>query len=331
MRKRLLLALLIFSGCAPPPRPPEPPTRPSPASLALLDTLEIPLGPKQSSVWSAALGLAWKQAEAELFHGPIVLGDAPKLRDQVCSIGLTPGDLPTDWVTLKTERSSKGIGIQCSLQAKMPFAIPFFQNDQALEFHDAAGNSHLVASFGIRAKDEYAYYKLREQVEVLFRTEGEGRGPVPALDEYGLDLCKTSEPWRLVVAAIHRPESLAGGIARAQKLAKECPHQPDYQYSIGPNDQLLVPQQHLECSSHATHSVKNAGGSVPMEITQTIRWDLDRGGAELKTEAKVEVLPIPSLYYFDKPYLIYVETREKHQPIFAMWVDNGDCLQSFER
>jgi hypothetical protein len=297
--------------------------------MKIVDGLNTPLAPKQSTGWTAALSMGWKEAEAELFHGQILLVDAPHLRDQICSTDLISKDLPPNWVILKTEKGPTGASIQSRLQAKMPFVTPFFQNDQPLEFHDSAGVTHKVAAFGIRAQDEYAYYQLRNQVEVLFRTEREDSGPVPPLDEYGLDLCRSSKPWRLIVAAIHRPESLAAGITRVQKLTRECPRDPAYQYAIGPNDQLLVPEQHLESSSRAIHTMKSPAGPVPLQITQTIQWNLDRGGAELKTEAKLEVLPIPSLYYFDKPYLIYVETREKHQPIFAMWVDSADCLQPF--
>ncbi|MFN8610572.1 MAG: hypothetical protein U0931_23735 [Vulcanimicrobiota bacterium] len=329
MRVNFLLALLLC-GCSSPPRPPL--VTPAPTALKIVNGLETPLQKGQSTVWSAALGLAWKQAEAELFKGPIILGDDPALRQQVCAGNLTGPDLPADWLELKSQRTDSVASVAASLTAVMPFSVPYFKNDEPLQFQAAGSQrSHPVASFGIRAKDEYAYYSLRKQVDVLFRTEAKVQGPVAPLDEYGVDLCNTSKPWRLVLAVIHPPNSLADGLERVARLTRECPRQPEYQYQIGPNDQLLVPEQHLECKGQESHTLKNPGWPAALQLEQRIQWELDRGGAELRVEAKMAVAPIPSLYYFDRPYLILVETRDRHQPVFAMWVGNAECLQPFGR
>ncbi|MBN9419450.1 MAG: hypothetical protein J0I12_28605 [Candidatus Eremiobacteraeota bacterium] len=321
--------LLLGCGCShlgPRSQPKAPPTQVS-TGLQLVENLQTPLASGQSLAWSVALSMVWRKAESELFKGPILLGDDSALRGKICSVEAT--DLPGNWVTTGAQRGPGGAELTCSLAAKMPFAVPYFQNDQPLNYRDSRGQIRQVASFGIRARDEYAYWALREQAEILFRTEGKDDGPIPPLDEFGLDLCRTSRPWRLLVAVIHRPASLQDGIARVQKLTRECPHQPDYQFRIGSNDQLLVPEQNFECSVQTSHKLQNPGWPPQLNIKQRLYWELNRGGAELNTEAKMMVSPVPSLYYFDKPYLIYVETRLKHQPIFAMWVDGAGSLQPY--
>lgn len=327
---RSLIWLVLFCGCSAAPKPAA--VRLGPNDLRIVNGLDEPLQKGKSTVWAAALGLAWKQAETELFKGPILVGDDSALRQQLCAGSLTSQDLPSSWVDMKSVRTDSSISVGCTLNAVMPFTLPYFSNDEPLLFRPSGTQEAFpVSSFGIRAKDEYAYYSLRSQVDVLFRTEAKEEAPVPPLDEYGLDLCNTSRPWRLIVAVIHPPPSLAAGIERVGRLTRECPREPDYQYAIGPNDQILVPEQHFECENQEIHTLSNPGWPSELQLQQNIRWSLDRGGAELRNEAKVEVLPIPSLYHFDRPYLILVETREKHQPVFAMWVESAACLRPFAR
>jgi hypothetical protein len=54
---------------------------------------------------------------------------------------------------------------------------------------------------------------------------------------------------------------------------------------------------------------------------------LDRGGAEVASEAKVYVKPGASFFDFDRPFLVYMKKRGGKRPFFAAWVENAELLQ----
>jgi hypothetical protein len=65
-----------------------------------------------------------------------------------------------------------------------------------------------------------------------------------------------------------------------------------------------------------------------LNLAQTIQFRLDRGGAELASESKVEVKPGASLFHFDRPFLLIMKKRGGKRPFFVMWVDNAELLEA---
>ena len=108
------------------------------------------------------------------------------------------------------------------LKTQVKFAIPFFENDEPFTFNDSNGGQVAVKSFGIRKKDDYAYSRLREQVQVLYCPEDvfwekkEG-------GEFIVDPCKSSQPYQIILACISRKPSLAEAVADVYKKVTESP------------------------------------------------------------------------------------------------------------
>ena len=68
-----------------------------------------------------------------------------------------------------------------------------------------------------------------------------------------------------------------------------------------------------------------------MDIAQQdILFRLNRTGAILKSEAKAAYTGIPTQFYLDRPFLIYVKKRNAPMPFFAMWVDNAELLRVWQ-
>jgi len=59
---------------------------------------------------------------------------------------------------------------------------------------------------------------------------------------------------------------------------------------------------------------------------QTIRFRLDRSGAELASEARMPCAPAATHYVCDRPFLIVMKKRGAERPFFVMWVDNAELL-----
>lgn len=71
-------------------------------------------------------------------------------------------------------------------------------------------------------------------------------------------------------------------------------------------------------------------GSFLKEVSQSVKFKIDRRGVELASRAKVHTYwngSHPEDFRFDRPYLIVLQTRESRQPFFVMWVDNAELMQ----
>jgi hypothetical protein len=76
--------------------------------------------------------------------------------------------------------------------------------------------------------------------------------------------------------------------------------------------------------------LKLVPGSAKLQLDvarQGIEFKLNRGGAELGSEAKVFMAPVPTHYHFDRPFLVAMRTRGAVNPFFLMWVDNAEVLK----
>lgn len=64
---------------------------------------------------------------------------------------------------------------------------------------------------------------------------------------------------------------------------------------------------------------------------QDIAFRLDRYGASLKVEVLMYLTACrPTDFFFDRPFLLYMQKRGASQPYFAMWIENAELLNKWE-
>jgi hypothetical protein len=109
----------------------------------------------------------------------------------------------------------------------------------------------------------------------------------------------------------------------------------EYYHEFGPNDVLLVPNifwriihSFNELERNTIQNPEYQGWPI-QKAMQVIQFRLDRSGAELKSESKLYLQPIPTFYVFDRPFLIYIKKRGANYPFFALWVDNAELLEKY--
>ena len=329
----------------------------------VVPTLNTPIENGQNAVWCASFLAAWKSMIDEVAKGDISLDDSPCAAKLLNKAGDPRSYVPSGSMYVAAGLAQRDIvgrireGLEASfpakpvpsfpgladdallaysyLEANVGFSIPYFQNRKPLMFTDSGGKKSKISSFGIRSKDDYAYYKLRKQPRVLFR---DGDTFDPDL-EFAVDLCSDSSPSQIIVARIEREPTLAKALKRLEKgekqlrkLLEDNPEYAEYQGRIGPNDTLLVPDLFWEIS-HRYSELEGKHFRNPdlkgqrLDIAQQdILFRLDRSGAELKSESKVVCLPVPTHFVLDRPFLICMRKRDSAMPYFAMWVDNADLL-----
>lgn len=324
-------------------------------STTVVPTLETEIEVGRNAVWCSSFLAAWKSLSEKVAGAEISLEGSPQIATLLAKAKDPRPYVPAGSMYVATGWARKGVieklqqevtaafpgkqpptfpGIAPDslvaysyLEANVKFAVPYFQNRKPLEFADSSGRKTGVASFGIRPEDDYAYYKLRSQPRVLFR-KGEWRDPD---FEFAVDLYASSSPSQIVVARIRREPSLQAALKRIEKEEKALAQR------IGPNDVLLVPDffwqishrfSELEGRAFLNPNLKG----LPLDVArQDILFRLDRSGAELKSESKIAVRPIPTHFVLDRPFLIFMRKRGAAQPYFAMWVDNAELLTPWKQ
>lgn len=326
----------------------------------VVPTLDSPIGDGTSAVWCRSFQVAWNRLRDDLAKGPIKINGAQAVVDRLNRADLSEDDLYPGSAFAAAGRAADGVAgriqaemarrfpdaprpdldvgstgavVYAYLEASAKFDLPFFDSDDPLPFTDSTGTATPVGAFGIREKDEYAYKRLREQVRVLYADrEKVMRDPKGA--EFVLDPCKSSQPYQIVLARVARQATLADTIAQVeQKISANAGAEP-YRTNLHALDTLLVPNLAFEIS-HRFREIEGPDkrfSNPPLRdqylaaAGQTIRFRLDRSGAELSSESKVYVKPAASHYHFDRPFLVYLKKRGGERPVFAMWVENAELL-----
>ncbi|MCP4129872.1 MAG: hypothetical protein GY754_02540 [bacterium] len=320
----------------------------------VVPTLDTPIIKGKNVIWCSSFLLAWKEAQEKVIGEPLQIKDADAVTARLNKAKNPSSHMPDNSYYAAAGWSDKNIiktihnkmrdmfpnrppprfeGIADNsflmysyLQAKINFTIPYFHNSYPLVFTDSNGKKAIIRSFGIRKEDDYAYYNLRKQAAVLYSKHNESYEP----EEFIIDLCRDSRPNRLIIARVKPEESLAAALKMVKEKIKSGNEE-----EFGPNDILLVPDIFWHIKHHFAEiegkSFLNAAlADQRIDIAlQEIQFRLDKSGADLLSEAKVMMMPIPSHYQFDSPFLIYMEKRGAENPFFVMWIDNAELLQKW--
>ncbi|MGC8638361.1 MAG: hypothetical protein ACP5XB_00610 [Isosphaeraceae bacterium] len=325
-----------------------------------MPTLDSPIPEGKSAIWCVSFQLAWNRLKEDVAKEPLQLTNAQPIADRLNAAASSEDDVPPDGVyadagfardgiveRIRTRMASKfpkatipqldvppeGAVAYAYLEASAKYDYPFFENDEPFAFTDSAGKQTAVGSFGIRRKDDYAYDRLRQQVQILYCPR-DAIWSEKEIPEFILDPCNNSQPYQIVLARVDRKPTLAETLADVeQKIAAQPADR--FVSRLWPRDTLLVPNLAWKISHRFTElegtdkRFLNAAlqGLYLDTALQTIRFRLDRSGAELASESKVFVKPGASFFRVNRPFLVYLKHRGSKRPIFVMWVENAELLE----
>jgi hypothetical protein len=360
----ILLVLLFCDSCSYESEPKESPKNSDLmskdlTSTQIIPTLDFPIAKGENVIWCASFLSAWKALEKDIAGEPIALEGNPELASILGKAADPTSLIPSGSLYVAAGWNNKGITDKIAkdlkklfptkrapsfpniredsfvaysyLEANVKFTIPYFQSVKPLVFTSSDGVKTKIKSFGIRPEDDYAYYKLRKQLKILFR-KGD-----PYSDggkyEFAIDLCSDSSPSEIIVALIDKKPTLAETLDQFEKYCDKQAKSVDPE--MGPNDVLLVPDIFFEIAHHYSKIEKKAFENKSLKgqqldiARQDILFRLDRSGAELKSEAKVYCEPVPTYFQLDRPFLVIMRKRGVRSPYFVMWVDNAELLQKW--
>jgi len=328
--------------------------------------LEAPLTPGKNVVWSAGMGLAWKELVA-LAGGPIALA-GPDDAGAAIARSLNRSGVDRDVVDegscvaragLQTEAFLEELRGEIArklgdatprylpdepapelfmayafLQKRLAFEVPLLRASWPLSFKKS-----FVASFGLWHRDppEWAARSGQVRVHHPCYTEADVERMSDAeydvmYDEFVVELLTKEASDRLVVAAITPGATLGATVTRAISLLDR--HGADHPKArLGTDEKLEVPIVDLDLVRRYAElygrSVENPrlGGQRFGEVIERVRFRLDEGGAILEAEAVGRGLCLPPRELVCyRPFLVMVLRRGAPLPMFALWVDNEEVL-----
>jgi hypothetical protein len=325
----------------------------------VVPTLDTPMPQNKNVIWCGTIQLAWNRLGKDVLHQLPQVHGAETVVSRLNLAQFSEDDLSSDSylatagfardgiaenvkseMTRRFQREVKIDPMNASdilayafLEANADFTIPFFDNRSLFSFRDSSAKETKVTSFGIEEKHEYAYHDLRKQIGLLYLLRKKTNPE--ELEEFVIDLCRDSSPNQIIVACVPPKATLLETLTDMEKKTQEFARNPtDYQGAFGIRDVLLVPNLNWEVRHHFAEleggdkRLMNAGftGYYISKAMQTIRFRLDRSGAELASEAQHVVSPTATHFVCDRPFLIVVKKRGAERPFFVMRVDNAELL-----
>ena len=323
----------------------------------IVPTLDSPVQKGSNVIWCGSFGMAWGQMIKDVVKEPIKLAQANEVAERLNKSEMGADDLIKDSyytaagvvgqgirTKIKKEMGERFPGVQVPefkaeakdliayayLTVALKFTTPYF--DQQGVFTDETGKETKVDGFGLFNGYNQVNEKLAEQIEVLY-TSYKNNDRYGDLEEYALDLCRSSKECQIIAACVEWQESLEDMVTSLLAKIKGWEvEEEEREFQI--TDYLFVPNINYELSHNFKELIgvdkrllnKGFEGYYIAEAWQRIRFTLDKSGALLASDAGLEAKCIPREFLFNKPFLVIMRKRGGEKPFFVMWVDNAELL-----
>jgi len=334
-------------------------------------TLDTPMPAGKNVIWCGTFQMAWNRLRDDVIKEPIRITGAEEIAARLNTAPLKESDLPPGSFYAAAGKVSDGIvetihqemakrfpkatpypfeGVDPDdlvaygyLRTSAKFALPYWDHEYGQAFTDSAGNKTHIRTFGLYHGHGYApdNGKVARQVQVLY-AEAEPAKTKDSwekrkLTAFAADLCRTSQPNQLILAVVERKETLAATWADLKiridswDSNKFKPFDSHCRLEV-PNLNWKLKHEFTELAGEDKR-FENAGFSRSLigKAFQMIDFSLNKGGADLESEAALDVkeaaMDRPDLsLVFDRPFLIVMRQRGCEEPFFMMWVDNAELL-----
>jgi prepilin-type processing-associated H-X9-DG protein len=349
-------------------------------------TLDCPMPDHKNVIWCATFQMTWDELKNDIIGESLLVPDAAEL-----SARLNRGEFPTENLESESlyaavgivkdgivEHIQKGMARRFSsepvpvfdelyrlspaarehtivsysyLKTDIGFKHTFYNKEGAFSFEDSNGERTNITSFcGHTEGSDPNEGLVREQVEILYYEQSDPAGTA----EFAVDLCKHTNPYKVVLALVPRYGTLADIVTSVEQKMAEFKNEPDYEVlrKLGPGsgnrppDRLIVPDVLYKLTHRFAElkgkQIKNQEWKDYwfLEAREIVDFTLSRTGVVLKSEARLGAAPPfsmpprrleePRYFYFNRPFLIYVKKRgAEFSPFFVMWVDNAELMNAF--
>lgn len=200
-------------------------------------------------------------------------------------------------------------------------SLPFFESFERLHgpisFHSKDSIAE-IAGFGWEefANDSFSTSLQRDQVTILDDKSD---------DDFVIRLNTESEHDELILAKVSPASTLGATFESVRRRVQNSELEGSERAKLEDGEKLMVPIVDV--------NVRKIFETSPPTI-QLIQFRLDEKGAAL--ESAYYTMGIHDLkrrrrFVFDRPFLLYLKTKEDDSPYFVVWIENSELLDAYVR
>ena len=324
-----VIALTIFFGCEKEREFPEVKNLSEYKNTDFNPTLEHKITKDKNHVYCATLLFAWDEVKNQI-NAPLIISD------QYGDLKLLHQSTSYENVLNKNEYDVSGeieenrIKATAIFKKSLPFEIKLQKFNNKLVF-----NGQKVESFGVTGFDDY---ELLKNVKIAYYKDDNNFiiKLVPKDAEHEIILFKTSEIFNSFAEMTTEIKKLTEiGISEIKN------DKINWKYYINEEDEIIIPKFNFNIETNYTSLEGNNFNAEKQNYIIEKAWQrtafiLNESGAEIVSEAKIEVAaveeieeiekPKPKKMIFDKPFLILLKRTDSKNPYFGLWTTNTELM-----
>jgi hypothetical protein len=323
----LVLSILIFS-CQEERKFPETKNISEFKNTEFIPTLEHKISNDKNSVYCATLLFAWDEIRKQI-NSPLIFSDEYydlKLLNTSTSF---KNVLKSNEYEVSSEVDGDLITARAEFNKSLPFEFILQSFKNKLIF-----DGQKVASFGVYGYDSYKHLNI---VKIIYYKDDNNFiiKLLPKDKAHEIILFKTDQSFNSFAEMTREIEKMTevGMIERNNDSIS-------WKYFYNDEDIVVIPKINFNIEANYS-KIEGANFNADKrnflieQVWQRTAFILDEMGAEIESEAEVEVVeefvvdlekPKPKKMIFDKPFLILLKRTDARNPYFGLWTTNNELM-----
>jgi hypothetical protein len=295
-----------------------------------IPTLENKIAVDKNSVYCATLLFAWDEIRKEI-NSPFTISSEYNELNLLNNSKSFINVLETDEYKTSLEIEEGLIKARAEFSKSLPFEFKLQSYTNKLVF-----DNQKVASFGINGYSSYNELKI---VKIIYYKNDNNFiiKLLPKDKEHEIILFKTEQIFNSMAEMTVEIEKLTK-IGNSEKTNDKL----TWKYYINEEDELIIPKFNFNIETNYASLEGNMFKSKTQNFQIEKAWQrtafiLDESGAEIESEAEIEVAvveeleeeletPKPKKLIFNKPFLVLLKRTDAKKPYFGLWTTNTELM-----
>jgi hypothetical protein len=294
-----------------------------------IPTLENEISNDKNSIYCATLLFAWDEIRKEI-NSPLTISSEYTELNLLNSSTSFSDVLKNNEYESSIEIDENLIIAKAEFSKSLPFDFKLQSYTNKLVF-----DNQKVTSFGVNGYDDYE--KLKTVKIIYYKNDNNFIIKLlPKEREHEIILFKTSESFNSIAEMTTEIKKLTEiGISEIKN------DKINWKYYINEEDEIIIPKFNFNIETNYTSLEGNNFNAEKQNYIIEKAWQrtafiLNESGAEIVSEAEIEVAaveeieeiekPKPKKMIFDKPFLILLKRTDSKNPYFGLWTTNTELM-----
>lgn len=294
-----------------------------------IPTLENEISNDKNSIYCATLLFAWDEIRKEI-NSPLTISSEYTELNLLNSSTSFSDVLKNNEYESSIEIDENLIIAKAEFSKSLPFDFKLQSYTNKLVF-----DNQKVTSFGVNGYDDYE--KLKTVKIIYYKNDNNFIIKLlPKEREHEIILFKTSESFNSIAEMTTEIKKLTEiGISEIKN------DKINWKYYINEEDEIIIPKFNFNIETNYTSLEGNNFNAEKQNYIIEKAWQrtafiLNESGAEIVSEAEIEVAaveeieeiekPKPKKMIFDKPFLILSKRTDSKNPYFGLWTTNTELM-----